>query len=71
MPSLSPSSVPVTEQSSISRYQSALLRARRETSNPSTIPARPNATSVINRPNPERFAALAPDIPQSSSMTVT
>ena len=53
------------------RYQSALLRAKRETSSPSTMPTRPRATSPIIRVKPERLAALAPEIPRSSSITVT
>ena len=37
---------------SSSRYQSALLRASRETSRPSTIPTWPSATSAARRANP-------------------
>src|SRR5207245_462727 len=37
MPSLSPIRVSVMPQRSSKRYQSALLRARRETSSPSTV----------------------------------
>src|SRR5260370_11018060 len=44
MPSLSPISVSVMPQRSSRRYQSALLRARRETSRPSTIPTCRSAT---------------------------
>jgi hypothetical protein len=36
-------------QISSSRCQSALLRASRDTSNPSTIPARPMLTSATSR----------------------
>src|SRR5207247_2312257 len=41
MPSASPMSVSVVPQRSSSRYQSALLRASRETSNPSMMPTWP------------------------------
>src|SRR5215472_15602980 len=53
------------------RYQSALLRAMRETSRPNTIPTRPRATSAVMRANPERSANPEPDTPKSSSMTIT
>src|SRR6266516_5621459 len=53
------------------RYQSALLRATRETSSASTMPTWPSATSAAMRANPERSANPEPDTPRSSSMTVT
>src|ERR1035438_1372447 len=71
MPSLSPISVSVMPHRSSRRYQSALLRARRETSRPSTIPIWPKATSAVMRANPERLADPEPDKPRSSSMTIT
>jgi len=45
-PSASPIRVSVIPQRSSSRYQSALLDGRRETSSPSTMPAWPRATSA-------------------------
>ncbi len=51
--------------------QSALLRARRETSMPSTIPACPSATSVISFAKPARSTAPEPERPRSSSMMAT
>ncbi|MGC2008869.1 MAG: hypothetical protein WA689_29320, partial [Trebonia sp.] len=56
---------------SSSRYQSALLRASRETSRDSTIPTCPMATWAVSSANPVRPAAEAPDSPRSSSITVT
>ena len=50
--------------------QSALLRASREHSRPSTIPARPRDTSATSCWNPSRSAALAPDWPWPVSITV-
>src|SRR5271166_2737471 len=55
-------------QISNSRCQSALLRASRDTSRPSTIPARPMPTSATRCWNPSRSAAEAPDWPWSVSM---
>src|SRR5215469_14153183 len=71
MPSPSPTRVSVTPHRSNKRYQSALLRAKRETSRPSTIPARPIATSVVRCAKPERSTHPEPDRPRSSSMTIT
>ena len=67
-PSSSQISVPDMAQISSSRCQSALLRASRDTSRPSTIPARPMPTSATRRWNPSRSAAEAPDWPWSVSM---
>ena len=50
--------------------QSAELRASREHSRPSTIPARPSDTSATRCWNPSRSAAEAPEWPWSMSMTV-
>src|SRR6516164_9646149 len=47
-------SVSVRPQRSSRRYQSALLRARRDTSRPSTIPTCPSATSAVRRAKPLR-----------------
>src|SRR3954453_15037498 len=58
-------------QRSSKRYQSPLLRARRETSSPSTIPTWPRATSAVRRAKPPRLPALAPERPRSSAMTTT
>src|SRR5262252_7364381 len=71
MPSLSPTRVSVMLQRSNKRYQSALLRATRETSRPNTMPTWPSATSAVIRANPERSANPEPDKPRSSSMTIT
>ena len=68
-PSESPMSVSVTAHSSRSRYQSALLRARRLTSRPRMIPTRPRAISAARRANPLRSAVPEPERPRSSSMT--
>src|SRR5271157_601927 len=68
-PSSSRMSVSLSAQSSSSRCQSVLLRASRDTSNPSTIPTRPRLTSVTRRWKPSRSAAPAPDCPRSQSMT--
>src|SRR6266566_2773206 len=68
MPSLSPTRVSVMLQRSNRRYQSALLRATRETSSASTMPTWPSATSAAMRANPERSANPEPDTPRSSSM---
>src|SRR5215472_1896006 len=70
-PSLSPIKVSVMTHRSSKRYQSALLRASRETSSPRMIPTRPRATSEAIRVNPPRLATLAPDTPRSSSITIT
>lgn len=70
-PSSSQISVWDSADSSSSRCQSALLRARRETSSPSTMPACPIATSVTKCWKPSRPAACAPDRPRSLSITCT
>src|SRR5215470_17725851 len=62
-------SVSVRPQRSSRRYQSALLRARRDTSSPSTIPTCPSATSAVRRAKPLRSTIPAPDRPRSSSIT--
>src|ERR1700676_2446859 len=49
MPSASPISVSVRPPRSMRRCQSALLRARRETSSPSTRPTWASATSAVRR----------------------
>ena len=67
-PSSSQIRVSVRAQISSSRCQSALLRASRDTSRPSTIPARPMPTSATRRWKPSRSAAEAPDWPWSVSM---
>lgn len=54
---------------SSSWYQSAQLRARRETSVTSSIPTLPVPTSVKRRWKPVRWLLLTPDLPRSSSMT--
>src|SRR5437899_1237785 len=64
-------SVSVRPQRSSRRYQSALLRARRETSRPSTIPTCRSATSAVRRANPLRSTMPDPETPRSSSMTTT
>src|SRR5208282_6541991 len=69
-PSSSQIRVPVIPQSSRSWCQSAELRASREHSSPSTIPARPSDTSATSCWKPSRSAALAPDWPWSMSITV-
>ena len=56
--------------SSRSWCQSAELRASREHSRPSTIPARPRDTSATRCWKPSRSAALAPEWPWSMSITV-
>jgi hypothetical protein len=56
---------------SSSRYQSALLRASRDTSSASTIPTCPRPTWAANSANPDRPSAEDPLIPWSSSMTRT
>ena len=56
-------------QISSSRCQSALFLARRETSSPITIPARPSPTSVTSCRKPSLHAADAPDSPWSESIT--
>lgn len=53
------------------RCQSALLRARRDTSSPSTIPSCPIATSVTRCWKPSRSCDCAPERPRSLSMTWT
>src|SRR6202007_2132508 len=67
-PSPSPISVSVRPARSMRRYHSALLRAKRETSRPSTRPTRASATSAVTREKPGRFAFPPPDRPRSSSM---
>lgn len=57
--------------SSRRRCQSALLRARRDTPSPSTIPACPIATSVTRCWKPSRSCDCAPERPRSLSMTWT
>src|SRR5271170_3531616 len=64
MPSASPISVSVRPPNSIRRCQSALLRARRETSSPSTRP-----TWAVSRAKPDRATKPEPESPRSSSMT--
>src|SRR5262245_32063253 len=54
---------------SMRRCQSALLRARRDTSRPSTRPTRASATSAVSRAKPDRATEPEPDRPRSSSMT--
>ena len=54
---------PTSAQISSSRCQSALLRARRDTSRPSTIPARPMPTSATRRWKPSRSAEEARSVP--------
>src|SRR5271169_1262764 len=66
-----PIRVSVRPQRSSKRYQSALLRARRETSRPSTIPAWPSATSAVSRAKPLRSIMPEPETPRSSSITRT
>ena len=61
----------VSAQISRSRCQSIEFRARRDTSRPSTMPARARLTSVTSRWKPSRSAAEAPDCPRSVSMTMT
>src|SRR6266567_1702414 len=56
--------------SSGSWCQSALLRASREHSRPSTIPALPRDTSATSCWKPSRSAALAPEWPWSMPVTV-
>src|SRR5499427_7792409 len=46
------------------RYHSALLRAKRETSRPSTRPTRASATSAVSRAKPERVVVPPPDRPR-------
>jgi len=70
-PSSSQISVPFSAQILISCCQSALSRASREHSSPSTIPARPSDTSPTSCWNPARSAADAPEDPWSTSMTWT
>jgi len=55
---------------SSSRCQSVELRASRDTSKPSTIPARPIPTSATSSGN-LAVDAEAPDRPRSLSMTMT
>jgi hypothetical protein len=71
MPSASASSAPASAHSSSSWYQSAPERASRDISMPSTSPTCPMVISVTSRSNPTRPAALAPDLPRSSSITST
>jgi len=70
-PSSSRISVSAKAQISRRRCQSVELRARRDTSRPMTIPARPSPTSLTSRWKPSRSTALAPDWPRSESMTTT
>src|SRR5439155_27102396 len=53
-PSASPISVSVIEHRSSRRYQSALLRAMRDTSSPRMMPTCDNATSAVMRAKPLR-----------------
>src|SRR5215217_5685666 len=71
MPSASASSAPDSAHSSSSWYQSAPERASRDISMPSTSPTCPMVISVTSRWKPIRPAALAPDLPKSSSITST
>ena len=68
-PSSSRMRVSVWAQICSSRCQSALLRASREHSRPSTIPARPRDTSATRCWNPSRSAEEAPEWPWSMSIT--
>src|SRR5688500_16767139 len=70
MPSASPISVRFTAHRSSSPYQSRLLRARRDTSRPKTMPARPSATSATRRSKPVRSTLPLADVPRSWSITM-
>jgi hypothetical protein len=63
--------VSVIPARSSSRYQSALERARRDTSNASTIPTSPNAICSVSSPNPGLTDEPDPLTPRSVSMTRT
>src|SRR3984957_6496261 len=69
-PSASPISVSVSPPRSMRRCQSALLRARRETSSPSTRPTWASATSAVRRAKPDLATKPEPESPRSSSMTM-
>src|SRR6478752_5004278 len=71
MPSASAISVSVIPAKSSSRYQSALLRASRDTSSAKTIPTSPSPTCAASSANPDRPVALAAETPRSSSITRT
>ncbi len=71
MPSESAISVSVSAHRSSSWYQSALRRASRETSIPSTIPTRPSPTSATSPWKPSRPSVLLPERPRSQSTTTT
>jgi len=51
-------------------YQSVLLRARRDTSRPTMMPALPRPTAATRSVKPSRPAVLAADRARSSSMTL-
>jgi hypothetical protein len=70
-PSASPINVSDRRHRSMSRYQSALLRANLDTSRPNTRPTCPRATSAVSRAKPDRATAPEPVRPRSSSMTTT
>jgi hypothetical protein len=67
----SASSTPDREHSSSSWCQSRPVRASRDISMPSTMPARPMVTSVTSLAKPFRESAVAADTPRSSSITTT
>jgi hypothetical protein len=71
MPSASASSAPDSAHSSSSWYQSLPDLAKRDISMPSTRPTWPMVISVTSRWNPARPITLAPDLPRSSSITIT
>ena len=64
-----PHGAPAPRGAPRSRYQSALLRASREDSSDSTIPALPSPTSATRSEKPLRPWAEAPERPRSSSTT--
>src|SRR5260221_1418408 len=68
---MSAMSVPLSAARSSRCYQSALLRASRETCQPKTIPTCPSATSLVSVAKASRPAVLVPDWPKSPSNTVT
>src|SRR5258707_5919155 len=68
---MSAMSVPLSAARSSRCYQSALLRASRETCQPKTIPTCPRATSPVRVANASRPAVLVPDWPRSPSRTLT
>ena len=55
-------------QNSSSRWRSAELRARRETSSPKTAPTSPTQTRLTNSLKPARPEALCPESPRSASI---